>query len=110
MNKITYFNLLKSTRNAIPETQRSDFDLQFACKEKNIAIALVLSLFLGTLGIDRFYLGQVGLGLLKLFTLGGFGIWTVIDWFRIMGVARAKNIEIANNLNFQARPSIMISP
>lgn len=39
----------------------------------------MLSIFVGTLGIDRFYLGYVGLGLLKLFTAGGCGIWWLID-------------------------------
>lgn len=41
--------------------------------------ALLLSLFLGTLGIDRFYLGYTGLGILKLLTIGGCGIWHLID-------------------------------
>ena len=41
--------------------------------------AVLLSLFVGTLGIDRFYLGYMGLGLLKLITLGGCGLWTLID-------------------------------
>jgi TM2 domain-containing membrane protein YozV len=41
--------------------------------------AWLLSLLLGTLGIDRFYLGKVGTGLLKLITFGGFGIWYLID-------------------------------
>ena len=50
---------------------------------KKWIVALLLSLFLGGLGIDRFYLGYGGKGLLKLFTLGGLGVWALIDFVRI---------------------------
>jgi len=47
--------------------------------KKKWFVALLLSIFLGWLGIDRFYLGHVGLGLAKFFTLGGFGVWALVD-------------------------------
>ena len=46
---------------------------------KSKTTALILSILLGELGVDRFYLGNVGLGILKLITAGGFGIWWLID-------------------------------
>lgn len=46
---------------------------------KNRVLALILSFFAGFVGADRFYLGKVATGILKLITVGGFGIWWAID-------------------------------
>ena len=51
---------------------------------KTQSVAIILSLFLGFLGIDRMYLGHIGTGILKLLTFGGFGIWWAIDIILIL--------------------------
>lgn len=59
--------------------------------EKSYVITWLLALFLGPFGVDRFYRGQVGVGLAKLFTCGGCGVWTLIDLVLILvGAARDK--------------------
>jgi TM2 domain-containing membrane protein YozV len=50
---------------------------------KSYVVALLLSFFLGGLGVDRFYLGYTGMGIGKLLTLGGCGIWALIDFILI---------------------------
>lgn len=58
---------------------------------KNPTTALILSIFLGVYGIDRFYIGNTGLGVGKLITCGGIGIWAIIDWFLISGATKELN-------------------
>ncbi len=61
--------------------------------DKDFLTALLLSIFLGGLGIDRFYLGYTGLGIAKLLTLGGCGVWHLIDLILIA----MRNIPDSNN-------------
>ncbi|MGO3796218.1 MAG: TM2 domain-containing protein [Pauljensenia sp.] len=51
---------------------------------KSFVVTWLLSLFLGVLGVDRFYLGKIGTGILKLVTAGGFGVWAVIDLILVL--------------------------
>jgi len=48
-------------------------------KEVNWTLTLVMSIVFGSLGVDRFIMGHVGLGILKLITFGGFGVWWLVD-------------------------------
>jgi TM2 domain-containing membrane protein YozV len=60
---------------------------------KDPTTTLIISLLGGTLGIDRFFIGDVGLGIGKLLTCGGFAIWAIVDWFLIQAATREKNFE-----------------
>jgi len=52
--------------------------------EKSNVTALLLCLFLGALGVHRFYVGKIGTGVLQLVTIGGLGIWALIDLIMII--------------------------
>lgn len=64
-----------------------------SCELKDPTVLLILSLLVGSFGIDRFMLGDVGMGVLKLLTCGGCGIWTIIDWFTVMKRTKQKNFS-----------------
>jgi TM2 domain-containing membrane protein YozV len=66
--------------------------------QKSQGTAFLLSYFLGSFGADRFYLGQTGLGIAKLLTCGGFGIWAIIDVI-LIGMGKMKDAE-GNSLNY----------
>lgn len=59
----------------------------------NPVLTIILSVFFGELGVDRFIIGDIGLGIGKLLTGGGCGVWWLIDLFLIMGATKKKNFE-----------------
>ena len=70
---------------------------------KNPTTALIFSIFLGSWGVDRFILGDVGLGVGKLLTGGGCGVWWLVDIFLIQSRARDINYQILMGfLGYQA--------
>lgn len=71
----------------------SKLDMLPAVSLKSPTVNLVLSLFVGGLGVDRFFLEDIGLGVLKLLTVGGCGIWAIIDWFTAMKRTKEYNFD-----------------
>lgn len=81
---------LKEKLYKVDETKFS----MISCMDfKEPTTILLVSLFLGSLGIDRFMLKDTGMGVLKLLTGGCCGILTVIDWFSVQNKAREKNFN-----------------
>jgi len=81
-------------RNKLEKADDNTFLTLQACELKDPTTILLVSLFLGTLGIDRFMLGDTGMGVLKLLTCGCCGILTIIDWFTIIRKTKQKNLAI----------------
>ena len=81
-------------RERLLETDDSKWFMIQSIPFKDPVLCLIISLLAGPLGIDRFYVGDTGLGIAKLITCGGLGIWAIVDLFLIMGVAREKNIQM----------------
>ena len=72
----------------------SKFTMVSTVELKDPTTILLVSIFLGTLGIDRFMLGDTGMGILKLLTGGVCGILTIIDWFTVS--KRTKELNFNN--------------
>ena len=64
-----------------------------ATELKDPTTVLLISIFLGYLGIDRFIIGDTGMGILKLLTGGLCGILTIVDWFTISKKAKQINLS-----------------
>jgi TM2 domain-containing membrane protein YozV len=84
---------LNQIRERLLQVDDSKWALVQSLQFKDPTTSLILSIICGSLGIDRFFIGDIGLGVGKLLTCGGLGVWTIIDWFMIMGATRKKNAE-----------------
>jgi TM2 domain-containing membrane protein YozV len=98
MNFRAYNLELLAVIESLPQGKMESFINRYNSQAKNPTAIFGFSTFLGSFGIDRFVLGHTLLGILKLITLGGFGIWTIIDWFLVAGIARDMNIELAKSI------------
>jgi len=79
-------------RDRLVSLDDSKWNIVQTLQFKDPTVSLIVSLLGGTLGIDRFFIGDTGLGIGKLLTCGGLGVWAIIDWFLIMGATREKNL------------------
>ncbi len=82
---------LNAIREALLQADDSKFMNIQAANLKDPTLMLIASLLAGSLGLDRFLVGDIGLGVGKLLTCGGLGIWAIVDWFLIMGRAKQVN-------------------
>ena len=88
---------LNAIRERLVSLDDSKWGLVQTMQFKDPTTSIIVSLLGGGLGIDRFMIGDTGMGVGKLLTCGGLGIWTIIDWFLIMGATREKNMETFQN-------------
>ncbi|WP_197748876.1 MULTISPECIES: TM2 domain-containing protein [Hymenobacter] len=107
--KVTMATTAAPTRAEVKEAKATIKALHKASKKahaaaplaegKSQAVALILVLLVGGLGIHRFYLGYTGIGIAQLLTLGGCGIWALIDLIRIItGDLKPKGGDYAKKL------------
>ena len=92
-NKFFEGHQIQPIRHQLDGLSDEEWQKVYAIQFKDPTISLIVSLIGGQLGIDRFLIGDTGLGIGKLLTCGGFGIWAIIDWFMIMGATRERNFE-----------------
>lgn len=95
MSNSKYFESgqLPIIRERLLQLDESQWFMISTVELKDPTTSLIISIVAGSLGIDRFMIGDVGLGVGKLITCGGMGIWAIIDWFLIQDATKRKNFE-----------------
>lgn len=80
-------------RQRMLDADESKFQMISTVELKDPTTLLLISIFLGGLGIDRFMLGDTGMGILKLLTCGCCGVLTIVDWFSIQKKTKELNFN-----------------
>ncbi len=80
-------------KDKLLSVDENKFSLISTVELKDPTTILLISLFLGQLGVDRFMLGDKGIGILKLLTGGCCGILTIVDWFSVSKKAKDTNFN-----------------
>lgn len=95
MSNAKYFESyqLNAIRDRLIAMDDSKWVMISTLQLKDPTTSLIVSILVGTLGVDRFIIGDTGLGIGKLLTCGGLGIWTIIDWFLIQSATKEKNMQ-----------------
>lgn len=95
MTNAKYFEShhLNAIRDRLLTLDESKWAMISTMQFKDPTTSLIVSILAGNLGIDRFIIGDTGLGVGKLLTCGGIGIWAIVDWFMIQGATREKNMQ-----------------
>ena len=84
---------LNEIRELLATADDNKVNLLNATPLKGKTMMLLISVFLGSYGVDRFMLGDTTMGVIKLLTCGGCGIWTIIDWFSIINKTKEYNYK-----------------
>ncbi|WP_242491899.1 TM2 domain-containing protein [Miniphocaeibacter massiliensis] len=95
VNNAKFFDQSKVpyVREKLMSCSDQQFMLATSTELKDPTMMLIISILVGTLGIDRFMLGDTGMGILKLVTGGLCGILTIIDWFGIQNKTKEFNLQ-----------------
>lgn len=95
MSSAKYFQPqhLNYIRERLMLADESKLSMLHSVELKDPTMILIVSILAGSLGIDRFLIGDTGLGIGKLLTCGGLGIWWLVDLFLIMDATKQKNME-----------------
>ena len=101
MNNAKYFDSssIPFIRQRLESMSDESFMTLQSIEFKDPTTLLIISILVGSLGVDRFMLGETGMGVLKLLTGGCCGVLTIIDWFSISKKTKEYNLNKFNSVS-----------